>query len=107
MTPGVEMQLCASQALKKYEYKEETLFYKQLFSSVILEECHGEISVSEPETEAVKAKPERQKIRKEKICEKGQREEDSICGSAVNRRAGCWENGLPKSEYRGISRSGT
>lgn len=47
LTPGVEMQLCTSQALKKYEYKDEEIFYRQLFSSMILEECCEKESVCE------------------------------------------------------------
>ncbi|MCU6761096.1 Internalin-A precursor [uncultured Roseburia sp.] len=39
LTPGVEMQLCVSQAVRHYEFPTEEQFYKVLNTSAVLEQC--------------------------------------------------------------------
>lgn len=41
LTPGVEMQLCVSQAVRHYEFPTEELFYKTLNTSVVLGMCQA------------------------------------------------------------------
>lgn len=39
LTPGVEMQLCVSQAIRFYDFDRKEKFYEELFTSTVLEEC--------------------------------------------------------------------
>lgn len=61
LTPGVEMQLCVSQAIRYYDFNREEKFYEELFTSTVLEECR------ESRTDSVPKKlPSSQKKKKEK-----------------------------------------